>query len=227
MDLTISIDGPTASGKTTLGVALCRVLGGAFLDTGLTYRALALAVSQDGLRPESASLETFLEHQPMVHATPGSGADSGPPQPERVVYQGTDITRLIFASILEPSLRAVAGNPRWRSQVLAMHRRIATAHRRMIAVGRDVATDLLTDATLHVFLNANQAVRRERRRAQYRDVTGRSLAVGPATELDLSSRGEIRSRANGVDIDTTYLPATAVQRCVLHKLHVLRRLAHV
>ena len=52
-DLVIAIDGPSASGKSTLGKLLARELKLLYLDTGSMYRAVALAVIQSGIDPQN------------------------------------------------------------------------------------------------------------------------------------------------------------------------------
>jgi cytidylate kinase len=218
----ISIDGPTASGKTTLGVALASRLGCAFLDTGLTYRAVAYALSVEHLDPATTALDTVVRHEPWFSGD-DRGSDGGESSTERVFYRDQDISSAIFDAALEPTLKAVAGNHLWRSQILELHRAILgrvarQAQQRVVAVGRDVAATLLRDGDLHVYLTASRSVRRERRRAQCLGSAGRSSSVGPETALDLQMRAFVAERVNSVVLDSTYLPAHAVLAAVERRL---------
>lgn len=215
----VTIDGPTASGKTTLGTDLAQTFQAAFLDTGLTFRAVAYALSFETLIPTGAKWRSILSHTPARVAVSSSG--EGKPwtvHDEAVTYRGEDVTEAIWKSGLESNIGLVAADVAWRAAILQFHRDIVSGLPRVIAVGRDVATTLLSSATLHVFLTANLAVRRERRRAQYRDFPERSVSVGPATSRDLECRAAIRRRPNFLEIDSTHLPASAVAASVVRKI---------
>jgi cytidylate kinase len=222
MTSAISIDGPTASGKTTLGVALASRLGCAFLDTGLTYRAVAYALSVEQLDPATTALDTVVRHEPWFSGDDGRVGDDDS-STERVFYRDEDISSAIFDASLEHTLKVVARNQLWRAQILDLHRAILQraarqAHDRVVAAGRDVAATLLRDGDLHVYLTASTTVRRERRLAQCRGSTGRSVSVGPETALDLQMRTFVANRPNSIVVDSTYLPAQAVLAAVEHRL---------
>jgi cytidylate kinase len=213
VSISVTIDGPTASGKTTLGMALATTLRTAFFDTGLTFRAISYALGQQPFEPYDGWRKA-VEHQPFTWANPVAGAERS----ERVLFYGEDVTDKIFAPGLERQLGLVAANPLWRDQIRKYHRDVVEANPSIVLVGRDVATDLLSSATLHVALWAGLTVRRERRRAQCRDVVGRSTAVGPATALDVQTLEALRTMPNSIELDSTFLPATAVLRAVLRKI---------
>jgi len=212
-ELAISIDGPTASGKTSLAYALAAQLDMRVLDTGLTYRAVAYAVSR-GLVSRGRQLFEVLRHEP---ATPGTR-----PVTPTVVYHQESIIDGLWSSEVEHHLRAVSADPAWRHDITEYHRRLVDGHERMIAVGRDCATTILTDADCHIFLTAADAIRRERRRAQHRAQPGRVIHVGPPTRLDDTIREHVACRPHGLVLDTTFLPAVAVLRAVVHHLGARR-----
>ncbi|MDG4771541.1 (d)CMP kinase [Solwaraspora sp. WMMD792] len=207
--LAISIDGPTASGKTSLAYALAAQLDMRVLDTGLTYRAVAYVASR-GPVPPGRQLFDALRHEP---ATPGTR-----PVTPTVVYHQESIIDDLWSSEVEQHLRAVSADPAWRHVITQYHRTIVDGHERMIAVGRDCATTIMTDADCHIFLTAADAVRRERRRAQHRAQPGRAVHVGPPTRLDDTIREYVACRPHGLVLDTTFLPAVAVLRAVVHHL---------
>ncbi|MEV5088692.1 (d)CMP kinase [Streptomyces griseoincarnatus] len=211
--ISISIDGPTASGKSTLATHLARSLGLAFLDTGLTYRSLAYTLSREPAEGLRTRLYSALEHRPVVYDRLGE-----PVQEHAVLLHGEDITERIWDPSLDGGLKAVAGDSAWREEILRIHRAIVEKHGDVVAVGRDVAVTLLPEASLRIYLTAGLAVRRERRRAQYRDRSDRSTAVGPPTERDEANRDAVRSLPDSIEIDTTYLPAPAVSACALNRL---------
>jgi cytidylate kinase len=209
--LKISIDGPTASGKTCLGTALTERCSGAFLDTGLTYRALAYAFARDEL-PRNVPWRSRVEHVPLRSDVAGSAIKQ---TAEAVFYCGRDITEDLWSFQVEQVLQDVARNSEWRDQVTEYHREILSQWPVIVAAGRDVATTLMGDADLQLFLYADEAVRRERRRAQYSDKPERAVAVGPMTDRDIQTREYVAGQAASLVIDTSALSAAAVFQMVL------------
>ncbi|GAA0581448.1 (d)CMP kinase [Streptomyces crystallinus] len=213
--VTLSIDGPTASGKTTLATGLAEELGLAFLDTGVTFRSLAYALEHEPVEKLRTELGSLLVHQPEIHHRRRGG---GIRQPHSVLFKGEDITQKIWHSSLDGNLKSISQDQACRREILLLHQRIVEKYENIVAVGRDVAVTLLPRASLHIYLTADQAIRRERRRAQYRDFGDRSLAVGPATARDLENRDAIRAMPNALEIDSTYSPAPVVLTAALRGL---------
>ena len=207
--LAISVDGPSASGKTSLAHALASRLRAHVLDTGLTYRAVAYVALREPVSPDGPLFEV-LRHEV---AAPGAR-----PALPTIVYHGEDITDAIWSPEVEQQLRVISADPAWRRDITTHHRMIVDRHQRMIAVGRDCATTLMTNAAYHVFLTANEAIRRHRRRIQYRALPGRAVKVGPATRLDDATREHVSRHPRGLLLDTTFLPTSATVRAVLHHL---------
>ncbi|WFE31037.1 (d)CMP kinase [Micromonospora sp. WMMD975] len=207
--LAISADGPSASGKTTLAYALASRLRMHMLDTGLTYRAVAYAALREPISPGGPLFE-LLRHEV---AAPGAR-----PALPAVVYHGEDITDAIWSPEVEHQLRVISADPAWRHDITTHHRMIIDRHERMIVVGRDCATAVMTNADCHVFLTANEAIRRQRRRLQYRAMPGRTVSAGPATRLDDATREHVSSQPHGLVLDTTFLSTSATVRAVLHHL---------
>lgn len=214
----ISIDGPTASGKTTLATSLAQFIGLAFLDTGLTYRSLAYALSREPEEGLRSQLHSVLEHRPIVYDKLGK-----PVQSHAILLHGKDIAEEIWDSSLDGNLKMVAKDLAWRQEILRIHQDVVETYGDVVAVGRDVAMTLLPTAHLRIYLTASLAMRRERRRAQYRDRSDRSTIVGPPTERDAENQAAIRSLPNSIEIDSTYIPASAVFTCALDRLNEAQR----
>lgn len=211
--ITISIDGPTASGKTTLASSLAQFFGLAFLDTGLTFRSLAYALSREPDGQARATLISDLRHLPAVYGPSGELIRS-----HAVFFQEKEITEDIWDSSLDDHLKRVSRDPDLRQEILRVHRDIVEDCGDVVVVGRDVAVTLLPRADLQIYLTAGLAVRRERRRAQYRDRVDRSTAVGPPTAHDEENRVAVRALPHPLDIDSTHLPASAVFASALNRL---------
>jgi cytidylate kinase len=196
--LHVSIDGPTGAGKTTLGMGLAQHFGTAFLDTGLTYRALGYLLARAEL-PGDDSWQSLIRHVPL-----SSGGL------EEVLYTGENITERLWGLQVDNCIDLIAGDPARREQILSYHRQAVAAHSRLIVAGRDVATTLLPHALLHFFLTAEFTARQERRRVQNTRIPERSIVVGAISERDLQTLKECQNLPNGIILDTTHRSADEI-----------------
>lgn len=154
----IAIDGPAASGKSSVGIALARRLGFGFLDTGLMYRAVALAALRAGIPATDAEgCARLAEQLPLrVEATPDG----------TTVWLGDeDVTGALRDEAVETSVSAYSAIPGVRTAMVARQREIA-APGNMILAGRDIGTVVLPDAPVKLFLDASEAERAQRRARQ-------------------------------------------------------------
>lgn len=212
--IAISIDGPTASGKTTLATSLAQHLGLTFLDTGLTFRSLAYALHHTPTKDPRIQLSNSLRHRPAVYDSSGNLAQS-----HAIFLHEKNITEDIWDPSLDEKLKKISKDPIARQEILRVHHRIIEESGNVVVVGRDVGVTLLPEAHAHIYLTASLVVRRERRRAQYRDRSDRSTAVGPPTERDEANRVAVWGLSNPVEIESTYLPVSAVFECALNSLN--------
>src|SRR5262249_32678212 len=181
----VSIDGPTASGKSSLGVGLARKFDAIFLDTGLTFRALAYCLASGEL-DESDSWRSIVGHAPLSFSRAGL-VQGAIVTKEIITVKGVDVTEEIWGFNVDNKLDVIASDPMRRTEILSFHRELIAAYPRAVVAGRDVGTALLPQASLHVFLTANFTVRRERRRAQHRADPARSVVVGSITRRDVAT----------------------------------------
>ena len=154
----IALDGPSASGKTTIGKMLAERLGFGFLDTGLMYRAvtsmaLARTVALDdtaGLAAIAESVEFEVRHQ---------GEHDW-----RLVVNGEDLTDCLHTERINQNVSQVSAIPEVR-RALVRHQRKIADRGPIVMAGRDIGTVVLADAPLKIFLVAS-AETRARRRAE-------------------------------------------------------------
>ncbi|WP_331738446.1 (d)CMP kinase [Embleya sp. NBC_00896] len=209
----LTVDGPTAAGKTTLGYGVAQSWasrGGGetfLLDTGMTYRAAGLALSRTpGLTPDE--FRDGLLHLPALF----TGPDTEPIDPLMMIWRDGDVTHDLRSVGLEHCLRHVAGNDAWRAEILSMHAHMADAlsWANLVVVGRDTAITLMPTPNVAVYLTAELDTRRTRRSTQYAGIPNVSTSVGPETELDLKVRGALGARSWAIDIDSTHMTAAQV-----------------
>lgn len=155
----VAIDGPAASGKTTVGVLLARKLGYLFFDTGIMYRAVTWAALK---RLERVGVEvdvTRLAEQVQIDVQPPSLADG---RLSDVLVDGEDVTWQIRTPEVEANVSQVSAYPGVRDAMTAQQRRIGQRGQ-VVMVGRDIGTVVFPDAELKVYLDACVEERARRR----------------------------------------------------------------
>ena len=154
---TIAIDGPVASGKTSIGKELARRLGYLFLDTGLLYRALArLALQTATPLDDGAGLAALARAADIdVLAAPE-------PVGYTVRAAGRDITGELQGPEVDAAASAVSAHGDVRAALLPVQRRVGRRGN-VVMVGRDVGTVVLPEADLKIYLDAPAEVRARRR----------------------------------------------------------------
>ena len=155
----IAIDGPAASGKSTIGLRLANALGYLFFDTGLMYRAVTwLALDHDmNLRDEAAI--TALAEKAHIDVAPASKSDG---RASDVLVAGKDITWETRLPDVEANVSVVAAYRGVRAALSAQQRRIGKRGQ-IVMVGRDIGTVVLPDADLKIYLDASAEERAKRR----------------------------------------------------------------
>jgi cytidylate kinase len=194
----VTVDGPAGSGKSTLGRRLATVLGLAYIDTGLFYRALTVAVVRAGLGPGDAERVVELAGTAGIEVNTDPGDESW-----EVRVDGADPGPGIRDPAHAALLTAVSQLPGVRRHLLPLQR--APAARGAVAVGRDCGTVVFPDAMVKLYLQATEALRAERRAAE---LARRGAAVDRDTlrdEIGGRDRGDARAMAAAPDavvIDT-------------------------
>ncbi len=162
--LTIAIDGPVASGKTTVGKLVARKLDCRFLDTGWMYRAVSYIGLSRGLDiADEDDMTRLAEYITMWLKASKEG--------ERLLVDGEDITDHLREPQVERGVSVVAAIPGVRVALVRQQRAIA-ADGPIVMVGRDIGTVVLWNARVKVFLNASAEVRARRRHEERKNSPG-------------------------------------------------------
>jgi cytidylate kinase len=162
----IAIDGPAASGKSTVGKMLADELGYLFFDTGVMYRAVTWLALQHGVPIPDEPAVTALAEETEIDIRPPSQGDG---RNYDILAEDRDITWDIRRPEVEAHVSQVSAYPGVRKALSAQQRRIGQRGR-VVMVGRDIGTVVLPEADLKIYLDASAE---ERARRRYQEIIDR------------------------------------------------------
>ncbi len=149
----IAIDGPAASGKSSVARLLARRLGVAYVSSGLLYRAATLAALEPNvdLADEEAMLALLARHDVTLHADAHGN---------RVSIDGVDVTEDLNTDKIDVAVSTVARHPKVRAWVTDRLREVEGS---FVIDGRDMGTAVFPHARVKFFLTADPEIRAARR----------------------------------------------------------------
>lgn len=151
MILTIAIDGPAGSGKSTIARKVAEQLGITYLDTGAMYRAITYKILKQNLKIEESPDLTALMAGTELDLHDG-----------RIWMDGEEVTAPIRSVAVTAAVSAVSSLASVREDLVRKQQAIAKG-RSIVMDGRDIASKVLPDATLKIFLTASPEERGRRR----------------------------------------------------------------
>ncbi len=211
----LALDGPSGTGKGTVGRLLAGRLGWHYLDSGAVYRVFAYLADKDGILPEeegkltdfSRNLEIRFDPDPAVPGVYGNGAD---------------LTQVIRTERCGELASRYAAVPSVRTALLALQR----GQQRppgLVADGRDMGSTVFPAARIKIYLDASASVRAERR---YKQLKEKGFDVSLARlRQDMAERDRrdasraaspLAMPADAVRIDTSDLTIAEVVERVMH-----------
>src|SRR3984893_16691489 len=212
--LIIAIDGPVASGKSTVARRVAELMGYTHLDSGAMYRGVAWKALRDGVPLDSPAQLGALAEAVRIDLVPRDGK-------LRVILDGEDITDSIRTPEVSHAASVVAAIPGVRHPMVAEQRR-AGAQGGIVMEGRDIGSVVFPHADLKIFLDASPEVRAERRLLELKE-------KGEEIELD-QVLADVRQRdrrdrerkmsplvraADAVVVDNTAMDAEETARVIV------------
>jgi cytidylate kinase len=199
--LVIAIDGPAGSGKSTIAAQLAKKLGYVNLESGAMYRAVALRALENKANLDDEDAIRQLAERTNIELIPRAEGN-------RVLMDGRDVSQ----RVREADVSAAASRVSVHSSV----RRIMVARQRamgeqggVIMEGRDIGTVVFPNADVKIFLDADEAVRAERRLLQ-NAAAAESAQQVKAELADRDRRDQTRAASpliaapDAVHIDSTH-----------------------
>lgn len=152
--INVAIDGPAGAGKSTIAKAAAKELGFVYVDTGALYRAIAYnAVKTGAIESEQKIIDMLTSTKVELKYVNGVQA---------VYLNGDDVSAFIRTPEISMGASKVSAIPQVRAFLLNLQREIANTNN-VIMDGRDIATVVLPNADVKIFLFASPECRAERR----------------------------------------------------------------
>jgi cytidylate kinase len=217
-NLVITIDGPAASGKSTVARELAKKLKASFLDTGAMYRAVTLAAMRNGtdLGDEDELLEIFKKHKFKFEIKGSQMA---------VSIDGADATEEIRRQEVTANVKYIATNSAMRKRLVEMQRQFAAGEEKIITEGRDQGTVAFPNADIKFFLVADAKERARRRQADLKAAGQEEKLeeiLQAIEERDKSDEtraaGPLQPAKDAIKVDTTSMSVEEVVRTLLEHI---------
>ena len=193
----ITIDGPAASGKSTLGELLARRLGFTFFDTGVLYRALTLLALRHGIPLDNPTALADYARSVHLSVLPPTEEDG---RQYTVLADAEDLTWDLRDVLVDRNVSRVASYPEVRVALRDQQRSIGQRGK-VVMVGRDIGSIVMPDADYKLYLDAPLHQRAQRRHA---DLARRG------SDLPLATVAEDLRRRDMLDGRNTHVPPDAV-----------------
>ncbi len=159
--MTIAIDGPAGSGKSTVARTVADRLGYLYIDTGAMYRAVAYRALRDGVSiADEERLTQLAEGMQMEFVQDADGA-------LRLIVDGEDVSEAIRTPVVSQLASPVSVLAGVRQRLVALQRQMG-ADGRVVMEGRDIQTVVFPEAEVKIFLTASDDQRARRRYLELR-----------------------------------------------------------
>ena len=188
----IALDGPAASGKSTVSIALARRLGINLVDSGSMYRAVALVAVE-----RNAELDSEEVLHPIAEEVARSFRIELPASsPPRICLGGRDVTRDVRSPEIGRAVSEVSSLAAVRTVMVELQRSLVRG-RPTVVEGRDIGTTVFPDAPLKVYLDASPDERVRRRHGEL---------AGAGTKIALARVREELEHRDSVDASREVSP---------------------
>ena len=220
----IAIDGPAASGKSTVGRLLAEKLNYLYLDTGCMYRAVTWAALQHELDLAAETAVTQLAHNIQIDILPVEEKADG--RHYTVLVNGQDITWQLRDPAVDANVSLVSSYLGVRQEMVRRQRAFGTRGA-VVMVGRDIGTVVMPEAPLKLFITAS-AEERARRRTRDRQSQGHNadydhILADVQRRDNIDSNREhspLRPAADAIRIDSTDQPPADIVNTILTMIRI-------
>ncbi|HMJ06936.1 MAG TPA: (d)CMP kinase [Chthoniobacterales bacterium] len=202
----IAIDGPAASGKSSVARELARTLGFVYVNSGAMYRAITWHVLDRAINPADAMA--------VAHLVEGTRLDCDlENQESRILIDGADVAAHLRDVRVNNEVSLVSSVPRVRELLVARMRAYAVDHD-VVMEGRDIGSVVFPDTPYKFYIDASPEIRSRRRAAQ-----GQADQIAARDHADSSRRDSpLTIATDAIVIDSSVLSIEEVVREILDRL---------
>lgn len=199
----IAIDGPAASGKSTVAKLVAQELGYTFINTGAMYRAYTWYILQCGTDlSDVAGISAKVKSAPLEYGSRDSRSI--------ILYEGRELDEELQTPEVNQAVSLVAAIPAVREH-LVEQQRAYRQHGPVVMEGRDIGSVVFPDTPFKYYIDASEEVRAQRRKAQ-----GLADSIAERDRNDSSRANSPLSIAQGAHvIDTTFMTIAEVVETVV------------
>jgi cytidylate kinase len=223
--LTIAIDGPAGSGKSTVARRVAALLGYLYLDSGAMYRAVALKALRHGLSLDNQVELTALTRETHIELKSPTPEQEAEGLKNRVFLDSSEVTYEIRSAAVAQAASRLATIAGVR-QVLVSEQQRAGQGGGVVMEGRDIGTVVFPDAELKIFLDASPETRAERRWNEHQE-KGEVMTIAEVLEEVRERDKRDRERkvsplvraADAVLVDNTAMGIEETARLVVFLAH--------
>lgn len=177
--LTIAIDGPAGSGKSSVARRVAALLGYLYLDSGAMYRALALKALRNRVALDDEARLAAVARETRIELRAPTPEDETAGALNRVFLDGQEVTREIRTAEVAQAASRLATIAKVREVLVAEQQRAGGGGVAM--EGRDIGTVVFPRAELKIFLDASPEVRAERRWKEHQE-KGEAMTLAEVLE---------------------------------------------
>ena len=205
----IAIDGPAASGKSTVAKALAQTLELTMVNSGEMYRAVTLSVLQHGANPSSADEVSAILKELDLSCIVEDGAS-------RILISGAHPGEALRSETVNAAVSAVSAIPEVRRKLVELQRSLLNQSD-LVMEGRDIGSVVFPETPYKIYIEASESVRNKRRADE-----GLSDSVSERDRLDRTRKTAPLVVPDGaVVIDSSQM---TINEVVEHSLGILREL---
>ncbi|MFB7159180.1 MULTISPECIES: (d)CMP kinase [unclassified Lysinibacillus] len=154
-NIQIAIDGPAGAGKSTIAKIVAEALGFTYIDTGAMYRAVTYKAMQQNIHLDDETKLAEMLASSTIELKPSS-------QGQLVFLDGKNVSAEIRSNEVTSSVSQVAAHAKIRELLVTQQQKLA-ANGGVVMDGRDIATHVLKNAELKIFMSATVEERARRR----------------------------------------------------------------
>jgi len=205
----VTIDGTSASGKSTTAKEVARKLGFVYIDTGAMYRAVALYCIENRIDIHNRKAVADVSHKIDIRFEFGNDKNRlRRAQPNRIFLNNREVTNLIRTEAAGSVASTIATYKDVRSNLVEKQRKMGRKEN-VICEGRDIGTVVFKDADIKIYMDADLIERARRRQKELGGTADLQSVIESLKKRDeqdkMRAESPLKIPEDAVIIDTTHL----------------------